>query len=215
MNQKIKVLLLWGGAFYHDQKSHRDLLYKLLGNHFELTVSGYDNVLTEEILDSVDVVADYTSWWQPAKDRYTALLAAVMGGTGFACLHPATGTFMNSQGYHDMVGASFVYHDASKSFRVNVEEKKHFATGEALIKSSPITEGIKDFDVQDELFVVDGDVTQWRVHARAEGHPVVWTKRYGSGRVFNCTLGHDERALSNDAVQTLYVRGIQWAAEQL
>jgi type 1 glutamine amidotransferase len=213
MQKKPRVLLLVGGAHYHDQPEHREALSRILDSRFDLRMSGYAaRTLTAENLEGYDVVADYTSWWEPRREEYLALLQAVMGGKGFACLHPATGTFMNSSAYHDMVGASFVYHDPNKVFKVQFGEREHFGTGELLLEEHPITEGMEDFEVQDELFVVQGDMTRWHILARAEGHPVVWTKRYGAGRVFCTALGHDYRSLDHPSVQTLYVRGIEWAA---
>ena len=213
MKSKAKVLLLVGGAQYHDQPEHREALSSMLGPKFDLTMAGYpDRVLTPENLSQYDVIADYTSWWEPSRAQYLALLKAVIGGKGFACLHPATGTFMNSSGYHDMVGASFIYHDPNKVFAVQFGEKKHFGTGEMTLEKHPIVEGIEDFEVQDELFVVQGDMTKWHILARAEGHPVVWTKKYGKGRVYCNALGHDYRALNNPGIQALYIQGIEWAA---
>lgn len=46
--------------------------------------------------------------------------------------------------------------------------------------------------------------------------PVVFTVAYGKGRVFHCVLGHtskgDNVALQNVGYQTVYVRGVEWAA---
>ena len=213
MNHKAKVLLLVGGAIYHDQPEHREILARMLGSRFDLTMAGYPTrVLTPENLSQYDVIADYTSWWEPTREEYLALLQAVIGGKGFACLHPATGTFMNSSGYHDMVGGSFVYHDPNKLFKVQFGERKHNRTGELLREDHPITEELAGFEIQDELFVVRGDETSSHVLALAEGHPVVWTRKYGKGRVFNIVLGHDHQALNNPSLQTLYIRGIEWAA---
>lgn len=43
-------------------------------------------------------------------------------------------------------------------------------------------------------------------------HPQVWTANYGAGRVFAITLGHDEVTLHFAPLQTLIVRGTEWAA---
>jgi len=212
LRSDIKVLLLLGGAFYHDQPEHREILSNLLSSKFDLSISGYPNVLKPKYLAAFNVIVDYTSWWEPTEEQCYALLEVVANGKGFVCLHPATASFMNSPGYHDMVGATFVYHDPFKRFRVELGEKRHFATGELLIEDHPITEGIMDFEIEDELFVVQGDMTKWHVLARAENHPVLWTKKYGKGRVFSIVLGHDKRALNNPSLQTLIIRGIEWVA---
>lgn len=43
-------------------------------------------------------------------------------------------------------------------------------------------------------------------------HPQVWTADYGKGRVFSITLGHDEVSLHFQPLQTLLLRGTEWAA---
>ncbi|BBF72032.1 ThuA domain-containing protein [Sphingomonas bisphenolicum] len=43
-------------------------------------------------------------------------------------------------------------------------------------------------------------------------HPQVWTADYGKGRVFSMTLGHDEVSLHFAGLQSLILRGTEWAA---
>lgn len=43
-------------------------------------------------------------------------------------------------------------------------------------------------------------------------HPLVWTSRYGRGRVYSFALGHGPDALGYDALTSLLVRGTEWAA---
>ncbi|GFM31540.1 ThuA domain-containing protein [Novosphingobium sp. PY1] len=42
-------------------------------------------------------------------------------------------------------------------------------------------------------------------------HPQVWTQGYGKGRVFSITIGHDEVSLHFAGLQTLILRGTEWA----
>lgn len=43
-------------------------------------------------------------------------------------------------------------------------------------------------------------------------HPQVWTADYGKGRVFSMTPGHDEVSLHFAGLQSLILRGTEWAA---
>lgn len=43
-------------------------------------------------------------------------------------------------------------------------------------------------------------------------HPQIWTADYGKGRVFSITIGHDEVSLHFQPLQTLLLRGTEWAA---
>ncbi len=73
MKSKVKVLLLVGGAPYHDQPEHREVLSSMLGSKFDLTMAGYpDRTLSPENLSDYDVIADYTSWWEPSRPQYLA-----------------------------------------------------------------------------------------------------------------------------------------------
>ncbi|MBL8175396.1 MAG: ThuA domain-containing protein, partial [Bryobacterales bacterium] len=42
--------------------------------------------------------------------------------------------------------------------------------------------------------------------------PVAWTHRYGQGRVFYTTLGHDAMAWRQPGMRRLFLRGVEWAA---
>jgi len=43
--------------------------------------------------------------------------------------------------------------------------------------------------------------------------PVVWTKRWGAGRVFYCTLGHQANIIAMPQVTEIMRRGFLWVAE--
>ena len=43
--------------------------------------------------------------------------------------------------------------------------------------------------------------------------PVAWTKRWGAGRVFYCSLGHQAAVFDNGEARELMRRGLAWAAE--
>lgn len=42
--------------------------------------------------------------------------------------------------------------------------------------------------------------------------PMLWTMRYGRGRTFYTTLGHDLKAMTMPGFSTSFVRGVEWAA---
>jgi hypothetical protein len=51
-----------------------------------------------------------------------------------------------------------------------------------------------------------------RMSGMNQEHPLVWTSRYGKGRVYSFTLGHGPDTLRYDALISLLVRGAEWAA---
>ncbi|GMA33214.1 hypothetical protein GCM10025875_32060 [Litorihabitans aurantiacus] len=66
------------------------------------------------------------------------------------------------------------------------------------------------------------DVLATTTHAVREGAawhepvtvPAVWTRRWGAGRVFACTLGHTVETLGDPWVSRVVEQGMVWAARR-
>ena len=92
-------------------------------------------------------------------------------------------------------------------FKANVVDKQH-----------PITAGLSDFDVDDELYAkLQGDAKiQVLVSADSDWskvtEPLVFTQNYGKGRVVYNAFGHDRKALMTPNVQKIITRGTEWVA---
>ncbi len=60
------------------------------------------------------------------------------------------------------------------------------------------------------VYIPDGDLSKMRgVNTDA---PIAWTNRYGQGRVFVVSIGHDIDTMRRVDFLTLFVRGCEWAA---
>lgn len=100
-------------------------------------------------------------------------------------------------------------HDAFGEFTVRVEPRPH-----------PVTEGLSDFQVTDELyFRQDGDepiepliTARSKVTMREE--PLAWTYNYGEGRVFQTLLGHSEKTYESFAACEMIRRAAAWVARR-
>ena len=208
MEKDTRVLLLVGGADYHDQPEHRKILSDFIGAEFNLTMTDNLEVLMPSTLDDYDVIVNYTTFVEPTEKQVGALLDAVEGGKGFVGIHGATATFWNSPDYLEMIGGKFIAHDVNKEFLVQISDAR-------AVVPHPITQGVDNFTIQDELYIIEGDITRWEILTRAEGHPVIFNKIYGKGRVHNNALGHDALALNHLSFQRLVNNGIAWAAGRL
>ena len=116
-----------------------------------------------------------------------------------------------------MTGGQWVSHPGGDDVRYAVNIKKG---------SSPIVEGIEDFQVQSEQYYVHVDpaievlattrfpVANWYHCSNGQVDiPVVWTKRWGHGRVFYSSLGHHADVFDNPSAMEIMRRGFLWAAE--
>jgi len=222
-----------GGAEYHNKPFHYAELAGILAGEAKADVRITDDlaVLNPAELAQYRVIANWSTFVQPNSDQVQALLDAIAGGAGFLSLHGGAATFWNSAPYLTMLGSRFVRHDPFKQFMVSIDDREH-----------PITLGINDFTVEDELYELGGKVAEFaalaagvttgrsnselralgdgplspdvHVLASAEGHPLLYVKTYGRGRVHYNALGHDTQALQNPSYRRLLAQGLAWVADQ-
>jgi len=126
-------------------------------------------ILNPDSLGIYKAIVNYTTFLEPLEKQINALLDAVRNGKGFVGIHGASATFWNSPAYLDMIGGKFITHDPNKEFLVKIRSA-------GAVVPHPITKDIDDFTIQDELYIIEGDITKWEVLARAEGHPLSSTK---------------------------------------
>ncbi|MDO8685128.1 MAG: ThuA domain-containing protein [Clostridiales bacterium] len=93
--------------------------------------------------------------------------------------------------------------------------------------SSPILEGIEDFMIKSEQYYVQHidpaievlaatrfPVINWYHSSNGQlDVPVIWTKKWGLGRVFYSSLGHHADVVENGPAFETIRRGFLWAAE--
>jgi len=137
-------------------------------------------------------------------DQETGLFQFVSGGKGLVGMH-GTAWWIGGQAV-DLIGGHANWHPPGLTFTVNIDDTGH-----------PITQGIDDFEVEDEIYISAYEPTlhilasaEW--HNRA--HPMAWVKRYGNGRVFYTTLGHTANTFKQPAMQKLITQGVRWAATE-
>jgi type 1 glutamine amidotransferase len=98
-------------------------------------------------------------------------------------------------------------HDPRGPFRVTMTDVKH-----------PITAGLKPFEADDELYTcLTGDrpievLAIARSKVDGKDYPMAFVCPYGKGRVFQCMLGHDVKAMRVPGAGELFRRGCAWAA---
>jgi len=139
------------------------------------------------------------------------LLAFVKGGKGFVVTHLSSASFKEWDEFKKLCGRYWVMgksgHGPRSTFKVNITDKEH-----------PITQGVADFEADDELYAKLLGDTPITVLATADSdwskktEPLAFVLNYGEGRVFHHTFGHDGKAINNPAVQKLIQRGTEWAA---
>lgn len=150
------------------------------------------------------------------KEQADHAAAAVAAGVGLAGCHGGMGdAFRTSVTWQFMTGAQWVAHPGDDGVRYGVR----------MVSDDPLVQGIADFEVETEQYYLHIDPAV-KVHAVCDfpvvegphspngpvAMPVVYTKRWGQGRVYYNALGHQANVIDHGPAAELMKRGLLWAA---
>ena len=205
----VSALIIGEDAFdFHQFDEKYPLLRAFLGAD-GIAVEGTTDRAGLADLTEYDIVIDYLTDPTMADTEHEGLLKFVRDGGGYVGVHCAADheTFVDEPADHfeELVGGAFLDHPEPCDLAVEVVDSDH-----------PITEGVDpDFTVRDEPYEIRWDdsvrVLARMDHAELGDLSVAWTKPYGDGNVFYCSLGHTNAAFAHPAVQRLLTRGVRWA----
>ena len=123
--------------------------------------------------------------------------------------------FRDSTEWQFLTGGQFVAHPGGDGtgYTVNIAPKK-----------APLPNGLPDFEVSSEQYYMHVDpavkVLATTKFPTVNGPhapngpvdmPVIWTKLFGKGKVFYCSLGHNAKIVAMPQVTEIMRRGFVWA----
>jgi len=218
---KRRALILCGGWEGHEPQLVAGRFKGFLETeNFEVSVEQTVSVLKDKArLFELDLFIPIWTMYDVVEDSFfEPLVEAVASGLGIAGCHGGMcDAFRNNVIWQFVTGANWIAHPGNDGTRYRIDIKS---------KSSPITDGIGDFDVVSEQYYLHVDpsnevlaTTRFPVakgYYSANGEfdmPQVWTRKWGHGRVFYNALGHHNDVFDNPPVWELMKRGMVWAAE--
>lgn len=203
-----QALIVQGGWVGHQPVEMADLLASALREyHVQVTISDTLDAFKDPALDKLDLIVPIWTMGTIAPEQLKPLLAAVQSGVGLAGVHGGMAdAFRNDTEYQYMVGGQWVAHPGGDgiTYTVHIEDS-----------SDPIVSGMTDFSVTSEQYYMHIDPAIKVLATTRFGEvvmPVTWTKYYGKGRVFYCSLGHQVNIVSPAHVLGMVTRGMLWAA---
>jgi hypothetical protein len=232
-----KVLVFWRcEGFFHSSIPVVNKALEIMGKKtgaFEVTLCTDDYaVFTPEKLKEFDAVClnnTTTLKFDPNKtpERCKALQDFVKGGKGIIGVHAATDNFYQNPAWPEgmeMMGGRFTAHPwgGGGTWAIKIDEPKH-----------PLTAAFKGkgFKVKDEIYRTEPPVysrsKQLVLMSLDMSDPdtrnvkgfketdldtgISWIKTWGKGRLFYCSLGHNDEIFWNPAILQHYLDGIQFA----
>lgn len=216
-----KALLFYGGWDGHEPKLVATRFAGLLERH------GFSTILSDTLhclsdideLKSYDLLVPCWTMGELSAEYAKNVAKAVGAGVGLAGCHGGMcDSFRTNTEWQFITGGQWVSHPGGDGVPYKVNIRKG---------SSPITEGLDDFDVVSEQYYVHIDpaievlattrfptVNYYHISNGVVDVPVVWTKYWGNGRVFYGSLGHHDDVFDHSpTAQVLMERGMLWAAE--
>lgn len=206
-----RALIVQGGWQGHEPKPVAEILAGALrAQGFAVEISDtLDAFRDARKLMQLDLIVPIWTMGTIEREQLEGLLEAVRSGVGIAGVHGGIGdAFRQETEFQYMVGGQWVAHPGGDgvAYQVHIED-----TGD------PITAGLADFEVRSEQYYMHVDPAIRVLATTRFGDvvmPVTWTKMYGRGRVFYCSLGHVAQVFEQDPqILTMVTRGMLWAAE--
>lgn len=210
-----KALIVWGGWEGHDPEKCANIFRDwLTEDGFSVTVADTTAAFADPSLPEFSLIVPIITMSKIEKAEAINLAAAVESGVGLAGHHGGMAdSFRDCVQYHFMVGGQWVAHPGDIiDYRIDVTRP-----------DDPIMDGISSFAYRSEQYYLHADPSNevlatttfsgdhaWWIDGVVM--PVVWKRRYGKGRVFYSSLGHQASEFAVPEMRTILRRGMNWAA---
>lgn len=212
----LRVLLVTGCDYEgHHWKETSPVLRAVLEEDKRLEVRIVDDIeflACDTVFDYDVLLMHFKNYDVPKRlERIQANLKRFVGeGGGLVYFHFACGAFQEWDGFVEIAGRAWDpqkrAHDPHGPFMVRIVDREH-----------PVTKGLDDFEIRDELYTcLGGDLP---IHVLAEAtskvdgkpYPMAFVFDVGKGRVFHTVLGHDVEAVKASGLGQLMRRACLWA----
>lgn len=213
-----KALIVHGGWGGHDPLRVSQIFGEILTKeNYEVKISDTLDSFLED-LSVYDLIIPVWTMGVLPEEAEKNVCKAIAEGTGLAGCHGGMcDAFRNSTEWQFMTGSQWVAHPGNDgvTYRVNIKKSS----------SSEIIRDIDDFTVCSEQYYIHVDpcveVLATTRFGEVDGPhlangpvdvPVVYTKRWGKGKVFYCTLGHNSKVFDIPEAIEIMRRGFLFAS---
>jgi type 1 glutamine amidotransferase len=213
---KTRVLLVTGGHGFEKESflkvfNDNPAIEMTHAEHGKATATAYDR----DDLSRHDVVVLYDMPKTITDAQKAKFLSFIERGAGLVVMHHALASYQQWPDYERIIGGKYLETAVGATPASGYEHDLQVPVV-VVAKDHPVTAGIKDFVIHDEIYLgfrVAPDVTPLltTTHPKS-GKPLAWTRTEGKSRVVYLQLGHDRKAYENPNFRRLVAQSIQWAA---
>ena len=210
-----EALIVWGGWSGHEPEECAGIVKEMLEKDgFTVYLEHGTEAFADPSIHDLSLIVPIITMSKIEKEEVKNLADAVESGVGIAGYHGGAGdAFRESVEYQFIIGGQWVAHPGKIiDYRVDVTRP-----------DDPVMQGIDSFAYTSEQYYMHVDpsnevlatTTFTGEHAFwIEGvvMPVVWKRKYGHGRVFYSSLGHQAKEFAVPEMREIFRRGANWAA---
>jgi hypothetical protein len=212
--KKLKVLIVTGG---HDFES--GLFFALFQSNAQIAYtivkqSSHAEAWDRDDLLAYNVVLLYDFQRELNDSQKAKFLSLFDKGVGLVVLHHALLSYQNWPEYERIAGGKYLLdHETANGTEWPASTYKGNVDIDVKVveKSHPITAGLHDFVLHDELY--RGVRTGQDIHTllTTEGNPLAWTRQEKKSRVVGIIVGHGP-AYTDANFQKILAQSIAWTA---
>jgi type 1 glutamine amidotransferase len=228
-----KMLVFWRcEGFFHTSIPIVNKALELMGKKtgtYDVVITDDYSVFTAENLKQFDAIClnNTTNLKfnpQETPERCKALMDFVKGGKGIVGVHAATDNFYDWPEAMEMMGGKFTGHPwtAGGTWAIKIDDPDHplmrafrsggFKIKDEIYRTEPPLYSRGKQRVLMSLDMSDSATRDVRgFKASDEDTGISWIKTWGKGRMFYCSLGHNDLIFWNRAILRHYLDGIQFA----
>lgn len=228
-----KLLVFWlCEGFFHKSIPLVNKAIEYMGE----TTGAYESVITNDMsvfkpesLGQFDAVCFNNTTGlkfnpETTRELCKSLMGFVRGGKGIVGIHAATDNFNEWPEAQEMMGGKFTGHPwtAGGTWAIKIDEPDHplmaafkgknFKINDEIYRTEPPL-----YSREKQLVLMSLDMSDETTRNVKGFKPTDadtgtgWVKTWGKGRIFYCSLGHNDHLLWNPAILQHYLDGIQFA----
>lgn len=218
---KIKLLVVTGGHGFQP-----DAFFKLFDNNPNVAYTsavegdfktGSATAYDRPDLLSYDVVLLYDFQLNATPEERKNFLALFDKGTGLIVLHHALLSFQDWPDYERIAGGLYLL-DKQKVGDKTLPESTYQGNTEMNVtvvdKNSPVTAGLSDFHMKDELYRNVPTTADIHPILMCEDKPLAWTRTEKNSRIVTILIGHGPGSFNNPNFLKLLNNALEWTAKR-
>ncbi len=218
---RAKVLVVTGGHGFD-----KEPFFKMFAENPAITFTnlqhsrGTADAFDRADLAAHDVVVLYDMNRTITESQKQRFLSMFERGTGLVVMHHALVSYQDWPDYERIIGGNYPEPKGKEGVvtpELGYEHDVEFPV-QIVAKDHPITRGLKDFVILDEIYWgyrVGKDVTPLitTTHPKS-GKPLAWARTEKKSRVVYLQLGHGPTAFTNQNFRAILAQSIHWTANQ-